>query len=129
MAEHVEDMPTERGWLFNKEGQEILPADAAQYAQLWKDGWRTSPAAFGIETHPSRVATAISMAMPVASVASASTATLERLDALEARMGRTDAATATMTAEMESLTGRVTALEDKAVLTASGDEPHRPRRP
>lgn len=121
------EIPTERGWLFSKEGQEILPTDPAQYEQLWKEGWRNTPTAFGIETHPTSVPRTLSTPAPV-SVPGASPPEAARLVAAEQRLGAAVADLAILRAEVESLTGRVAVLEGRPHVPTEPDEPARPGR-
>jgi len=39
-------------WLFNAQGRMELVEQSARYQQLLGEGWKDSPVAFGIETHP-----------------------------------------------------------------------------
>ena len=98
MAER-DDKPTEVGYLYSKAGQEILPASRAQYDELWDQGWRHTPWAFGIETHPSAQAHPMSQPSPVPSVRPRRPAPdAARLDSLERRLAALEEAMALMQA-------------------------------
>lgn len=66
MAEHEQPpVPFQPGWRYNKAGDSRLVMSPEEEQALGSD-WKDSPAAFGVETHPTQSGVQVSQPAPVA---------------------------------------------------------------
>lgn len=115
------EMPNHTGWLYSKEGQAMLIEDRPSYEKLWKEGWRDTPAAFGVETHPSVTARPIDahMGMIGGSPISGLGQEPAHYAALERQVAQLLQSVAEMQAAQEGMQGRLTAVQGAQVPTVA----------
>lgn len=96
-------------WLYGPNGEGVEVHTQADHDRFTKDGWKDTPAAFGIETHPQHpVQTVALVAEPLVPGSPAGLL----LGQVQAQMGTLESDLVTLQAMVESLTNRLGALEE-----------------
>lgn len=144
MAEATMTRPPPFGgaWVYSKNGEAKLAAERAEYDALKQEGWKDSPADFGIETHPTnpveqvKMGTGVSLpgAAPANDLASASM--MQAIADLTMLLSTVQGLVDQHTQMLGTLNARVQAAETMLTTpsaapgeptSGSGDEPQAPR--
>jgi hypothetical protein len=101
------------GWLYSKDGKALLVSEQRQYDELWDQGWRASPAAFGVETHPSNPAMQMVAGAGAIGASNVVAGDLGGFADLQRRVAALEQEMATLHVTHEGFEGRMTSMESR----------------